>query len=71
MKIEFNEPTMPKGMLFHVNALGALENGKSVDFSAEEVATFEAAQGRTIQEAFKDSPNVKILGSASKGGDDS
>lgn len=69
MKVELNEPTMPKGMEFYVNGLGVLENGKAVDFSDEEVATFEHLTGQNIKDAFKGSSNVKV--GASKGGDSS
>jgi hypothetical protein len=62
MKIELNDPAMPKGTLFSVNALGTLENGKSVEFSDEEIAFFEQEQGRSIEEAFALNPNIKIAG---------
>lgn len=68
MRIEIDDPTMPKGTLFHVNGLGTLENGKTTEFSDEEVKAFEALQGRTVRESFKDNPNVKVVGKS--GGDD-
>lgn len=62
MKIELNDPTQPKGMLFSVYALGSLINGESVEFTDEEVAFFEADQGRTVQEAFETNQFIKISG---------
>jgi hypothetical protein len=69
MKIELNDPSAAKGKQFYVNDLGSLENGKAVEFSDEEVAVFELAQGRSIKEAFAANPNIKL--SVVKGGDDS
>lgn len=62
MKIELDEPTLPKGMELYINNLGVLENGKAVEFSAEEVSAFEAATGRDIHEAFEGNPNIKVGG---------
>lgn len=60
MKIEVNDPALPKGTLLSVYALGILENGKTAEFSDAEVAAFEAEQGRSIQEAFADSVTIKV-----------
>lgn len=62
MKIELNDPSAPKGTLFSVYALGSLFNGESVEFTDEEVAFFEAEQGRSIQEAFETNQFIKISG---------
>lgn len=71
MKVELNDPAMPKETIFEVVGLGLLENGKTTEFSAEEVSNFEATQGKTLQEAFKGSSIVKVSESAKeKGGDD-
>ncbi len=69
MKITINNPEWPKGAEFHVNDLGTLENGKTVEVSDEQLKLFETIQGRSIKEAFKE--NVYIsLGGTERGGDD-
>jgi len=64
MKVELNDPTLEKGKELYVKDLGVLVNGKSVDFSSEDVERF----GRDLKEAFKDNPNIKVT--MEKGGDD-
>lgn len=66
MKVELNDDTLPKGTELHVEGLGTLVNGKSVEFEKEAVDSFEARFGRTVAEAFKDDARISLSGEGSR-----
>jgi len=66
MKIMWKDESLPDGSERYVKGLGMLVNGRSMEFSAEEVRAFEAASGRKFDKAFANNPNIKLA----KGGDD-
>lgn len=70
MKVEYNDESLPKGTELHVEGLGTLVNGKSVEFNDEAVTSFEEFTGKKAAEAFKNNANVNIGGSGSKTSDD-
>ena len=45
MRVELNDPSLEKGKELYVNNLGVLINGKSVEFSEEDIKLFEKKIG--------------------------
>jgi hypothetical protein len=66
MKVELNDDSLPKGTEYHVEGLGTLVNGKSVEFDKEAVTAFEERTGQTVAEAFKENANVSLSGEGSR-----
>lgn len=66
VRIEVDDPALPKGTKLSVYALGELENGKTVEFSKEEIEFFESEQGRSVEEAFVNNETVKVHTSKAK-----
>lgn len=60
MKVSLKDESLPDGTELHVHSLGMLVNGKSVEFSDEEVAAFEEARGVSVAEAFADDPRIHV-----------
>lgn len=69
MKVELNDERWPKGTEFHIAELGTLVNGKTVEFSAEEIEQFETATGTKVAQALKGIENANVDTSAKGGGD--
>lgn len=65
------DKSRPDGTELHVRGLGTLINGATVEFSKEQVASFEQRRGMTLAKAFKNNPNVTVgAAETKKGGDD-
>lgn len=68
-KLKVDYPDLPKGEELTMTGLPVmLVNGSTVDVSAEDEAAFKESQGRSLSEALKGNPYLK-LSTASKGGD--
>jgi len=70
MKVSFKDDRMPDGTELYVRGLGMLENGKTVEFSKEELERFENETGKKLSQAFKNDDRIKLGTESSKGGDD-
>ena len=71
MKVSLKDDSMPDGTELHVRGLGMLVNGKTVEFTKEEIERFESDSGKKLSEAFKNDDRISLSGSGSKGGEDS
>lgn len=60
MKITLSDSSLQDGEERYIKSLGALVNGKAVEFSKEEVEAFEAATGKKIEKAFANNDNIKL-----------
>lgn len=67
MKLTCNNPAFPDDHVFYINGLPPLPNGKAVEISDSDVATYEDRNGVKFVDSFKDNEVVK-LSSAGKGG---
>jgi len=64
MKVKVDNPAFPEGHLLAIDGLGVFENGKEEEVSDEQLATFEAATGKKLDEAFASDSTVFIDGRA-------
>jgi len=71
MKVSLKDDTLEAGTELYVVGLGTLVNGKTVEFSKEEVEAFESQSGNKLADAFNNDPRIELAGAGSKGGDGS
>lgn len=65
LRLSFHHPHFPEGYKFALNDLGVIENGGSLEVSDEQAAQFAAARGKTVEEAFANSPETTVEGTSS------
>lgn len=66
MKVELNDDRLPKGAELHVQGLGTLVNGKSVEFDKDAIDAFEEQTGQTVAESFKNDARITMSGEGSR-----
>jgi hypothetical protein len=64
MKITCTNKAFPDTHVFYVDGLPPLPNGKAVDVSENEAATFEARTGTPLEAALKDNEHIKLTSTA-------
>jgi hypothetical protein len=70
VKISLKDDSLPDDTELYVRGLGMLVNGKTVEFSQEDIDAFETETGVKLANAFKNDPRVTLSGTGSRGGDD-
>lgn len=69
MKVEYTHPDYPEGHHFDLGGI-LVPNGATVEVDAEGAAAFLARTGKTLQDAAKGNPFLKVSGSSKNEGGD-
>lgn len=65
LKIEHPDfPTGDDATEFGVNGLGRIKNGESLEIDEDMERSFVASRGKTVEDAFKDTPGFELSGSS-------
>ncbi len=67
--VKFEHPHFPEDYEFAVSGLGLIPNGCTLEVDADMEHLFVASRGMTIEDAFKDSPEVTLSGSTALSSD--
>lgn len=60
MKVSLKDESVPDGTELYIVGLGTLINGSSVEFSDEQVESFEQERGMSVEKAFANDDRVKV-----------